>query len=85
MLGVELDLQTFLKGVSTWCEQSGFSYGYDDNNDADVYTIRFDLGPKWVLFFGKFVQAISEKFKDKNLETEVTNNTVVFKITDSVV
>lgn len=82
MLGVELDLQTFLKGVSTWCEQSGFSYRYDDNNDADVYTIRFDLGPKWALFFAKETQAVVDDLKIRNTEIQVTNNTVTIKSKD---
>ena len=43
------------------------------------------MGPKLAIFFGKFIQTISEQFKDKNLETEIINNTVVFKITDSFV
>ena len=57
-----------------------FPYRYDETNDADVYTIRFDLGEKWARFFGKFVHVIAEHFKVKNLKQEVINGTVIFKI-----
>lgn len=85
MSGREYTLLSFMDFACYWCEASGFPYRHDKNYNADKYVIRFDMGCNWALFFGKFVQAISEKFKDKNLETEVTNNTVVFKITDSLV
>jgi hypothetical protein len=80
MLGRDHTPLCFMNAVCSWCEATGFPYRYDKTNDADIYTIRFDLGKKWPIFFGKFVQAIAEHFKVKNLEAEVTNNTVMFKI-----
>ena len=80
MLGRDYTLLSFMDAVCSWCEASGFPYRYDKTNDADIYTIRFDLGEKWPIFFGKFVQAIAEHFELKNLEAEVTNNTVIVKI-----
>jgi hypothetical protein len=38
------------------------------------------MGTRYSIFFGKYIQAIAEHFKVKNLEAEVTNNTVMFKI-----
>jgi hypothetical protein len=80
MLGRDYTLLSFMDAVCSWCEASGFPYRYDKTNDADIYIIRFDLGEKWPIFFGKYIQAIAEHFKVKNLEAEVTNNTVMFKI-----
>jgi hypothetical protein len=80
MLGHQYNLQSFLEVVCSWCEASGFPYRYDETNDADIYTIRFDLGKNWSIFFGKFVQVIAEHFEEKNLKLEVTNNTVLFNI-----
>lgn len=85
MLGREYTLQSFMDIVCSWCEGAGFPYVRDKIYNVDKYVIRFDMGPKWAIFFGKFIQRISEQFKDKNLETEIINNTVVFKITDSLV
>jgi hypothetical protein len=36
------------------------------------------MGPKWALFFGKFVQTISELFEEKDLE--IINNIIVTKL-----
>ena len=85
MLGREYTLLSFMDALYCWCEASGFPYVHDRVYNVDKYVIRFDMGPKWAIFFGKFIQIISEQFKDKNLETEIINNTVVFKIADSLV
>ena len=85
LLGREYTLLSFTDAVCSWCEAAGFPYVRDTVYNVDKYVIRFDMGPKWAIFFGKFIQTISEQFKDKNLETETINNTVVFKITDSLV
>ena len=85
MSGRQYTLSSFMDFVCSWCEASGFHYRHDKVYNADKYVIRFDMGPKWTIFFGKFIQSISEQFKEKNLETEITNNTVVFKITDSLI
>lgn len=66
MLGQQYNLQSYLDAVCSWCEACGFPYRYVETNDADVYTIRFDLGEKWARFFGKFVHVIAEHFKVKN-------------------
>ena len=52
--------------VFSWCKASGFPYIRDKVYNADKYVIGFDIGPKWAIFFGKFVQAIIEQFKDIN-------------------
>jgi hypothetical protein len=80
ILGRQYNLQSYLDAVCSWCEACGFPYRYDETNDADVYTIRFDLGEKWSRFFGKFVHVIAEHFKVKNLKQEVINGTVILKI-----
>jgi hypothetical protein len=40
--------------------------------------MHFDMGRKWSLFFGKFLQFVFEDLKLKNIEFEVTDNMVVF-------
>lgn len=64
----------------SWCEASGFPYRHDRTNDDDVYAIRFDMGPKWTVFSAKFVRTIAEHLQEKNLEVEVINNTLIFRI-----
>jgi hypothetical protein len=81
MLGRQYGLLSFMDAVCSWCDASGFPYRHDNDktNNADIYTIRFDMGRKWSVFFGKFVQHIGEHFEIKNSEIEVTNNTVIIK------
>jgi hypothetical protein len=82
MLGLQYDLQSFLASVHSWCVRSNFSCRYDETNDGDVYTIRFDLGPKWAAFFAKQTRLILDELKVRNTEIEVTNNTVRMKFKD---
>jgi hypothetical protein len=79
MLGLQYNLQSFLDGVFVWCEESGFPYRYDEINDADIYTVRFDLGPKWSVFFAKETRVILNDLIIRDTEVEVTNNTVIMK------
>jgi hypothetical protein len=57
MLGRQYDLLSFMDAVCSWCDASGFPYRYDNDktNNAYIYTIRFDMGRKFSVFFGKFV------------------------------
>ncbi len=82
MLGLPFDLQSFLYSIHIWSEHSGFSCRYDETNDADIYTIRFDLGPKWAAFFAKETRMILDDLKVRDTEIEVTNNTVRMKFKD---
>jgi hypothetical protein len=82
MLGLQYDLQSFLYSLHIWSEHSGFSCRYDETNDADIYTIRFDLGPKWAAFFAKETRMILDDLKVRDTEIEVTNNTVRMKFKD---
>jgi hypothetical protein len=80
MVGLEDTISSYIEGLCRWLEMSGFPYRHDESNNADIYTIRFDMGTRYSIFFGKYIQAIAEHFKVKDLEAEVTNNTVMFKI-----
>ena len=72
--------------VFSWCKASGFPHIRDKVYNADNMLLVLILDLNGISsFFGKFVQAISEQFKDIKLETEVINNTVVFKIADSLI
>ena len=80
MVGLEDTISSYIGGLCRWLEMSGFPYRHDLTNDADMYTIRFDMGTRYSVFFGKYIQAISEHFGLENSKLEVTNNTVIFKI-----
>jgi hypothetical protein len=82
MLGLQYDLQSFLCSVHSWCERSGFPCRYDETYDGGIYTIRFDLGPKWAAFFAKETRMILDDLKVRDTEIEVTNNTVRMKFKD---
>lgn len=82
MLGLQYDLQSFLYSIHSWCERSGFPCRYDETYDGGIYTIRFDLGPKWAAFFAKETQMVLDDLNVRNTEIEVTNNTVRMKFKD---
>lgn len=81
MLGRQYTLLFFMDAVCAWWDASCFPYRHDNDktNNADIYTIRFNMERKWSVFFGKYIQLIHEYFEEKNSEPEVTNNTVIFK------
>jgi hypothetical protein len=79
MLGLQYDLQSFLYSIHSWCERSGFPCRYDETYDGGIYTIRFDLGPKWAAFFAKETQIVLDDLNVRNTEIDVTNNTVRLK------
>ena len=56
---------------------SGFPYRHDETNDADIYTIRFDMGINWSLF--ENVLNICSILK-KKIRAEGTINIVILKI-----
>jgi hypothetical protein len=80
MVGLEDTISSYIKGLCRWLEMSGFPYRHDESNNADIYTIRFDMGTGYSVFFGKYIQLIAEHFELGNSKLEVTNNTVTFKI-----
>ena len=80
MLRREHDLSCFIDGLCTWLEVSGFGYRHDNSNNVETYKIRFDLGRKWSIFFGKYLQYAFEDLKVKNVEFEITDNMVMFRI-----
>jgi hypothetical protein len=80
MVGLEDTFSSYIEGLCRWLEESGFPYRHDETNNADIYTIRFNMGARYSVFFGKFIQLIAEHFELKNSKLEVTNNTVMFKI-----
>jgi hypothetical protein len=80
MVGLEDTISSYIEGLCRWLEMSGFPYRHDESNNADIYTIRFDMGTRYSIFFGKYIQLIAEHFELENSKLEVTNNTVMFKI-----
>jgi hypothetical protein len=80
MLRREYTFSCFIDVLLSWLEVSGFHYRHDNVNNADIYVMHFDMGRKWSLFFGKFLQFVFEDLKLKNIEFEVTDNMIVFRI-----
>jgi hypothetical protein len=80
IVGLEDTFSFYIDGLCSWLEMSDFPYRHDETNDADIYTIRFNMGTRYSVFFGKYIQLIAEHFELKCSKLEVTNNTVMFKI-----
>ena len=59
--------------------------GHDDNEDNSkgsikVYTIYFDMGRKWSLYFKTMMEIAFEHYKITDAEVKMTDNTVILKI-----
>ena len=82
MLGAENTISSYLDSMCTWFEVSGFPYRYNKTNNGSIDTIsvRFDMGRKWSKWYEQFIQNIFRSLKVKNIESEVTNNSVMLKI-----
>lgn len=75
---MDLTFSSFMDAVCAWSEISGFPYRqYKKGNSADTYVIRFDMGARWSLFFGKFIKG--EHFHTYNLQVEVIERTVIIE------
>ena len=86
MLGAEYNISSYLDTICTWFEVSGFPYRREkkpnnsNNTNTDIISVRFDMGRKWSIWYEQFIQNTFKSFKVKNLESEVTNNSIMFKI-----
>jgi hypothetical protein len=68
MIRRECTLLTYIDGLCRWLEMSSFPYRHDNDktNNADIYTIRFDMGRKYSVFFGEYIELIRDYFEVKN-------------------
>jgi hypothetical protein len=50
------------------------------NENVDDCAIYLNMGRKWSIWFENYLQLVFEDLKEKNVELEVTDNTVSFKL-----
>jgi len=80
MLYSENTFLSFINGILCWIEISGFSYKYNNVDDAHTLIIKFDMGRNWSLYFKTYMQLVLEYYKIKDAQCEMTDNTVIIKI-----
>jgi len=80
MAGRKYKSSDYINGLCRWLDVSGFPYIHDKTDSIDIITIRFDMGEKWSIFFGKVHEILFRDFKVKNSRVEVTGNTVTLSI-----
>lgn len=82
MLNSENTFPSFMDGIISWIEASGFNYKYNinNNNNSNTLIIQFDMGKNWSLFFKTYMQSVCEYYKIADRQCEMTDNTVVIKI-----
>ena len=80
MLGTSNTFSSFMSGLRSWLDSSGYNFRYDKSNGMDIYVIQFDLGKNFSLYFKTQMQLVFRQFDLKNAEAEMTDNTVILKI-----
>lgn len=80
MLKTSNNFTSYMHGLRSWLESSGYNFRYDRFNGMDIYVIQFDLGRQFSLYFKHQMQLAFGQFKIKNAEAEMTDNTVILKI-----
>lgn len=76
----EYNPSTFLDAIKSWLEVSGFPYRHEVKNGEHSYVIQHDMGKKWSLYLAKIVQYVFQELLSQKPKTEVTANTLAFKI-----
>ena len=68
MLISENTCSSFMDGIISRLEASGFNYKYSNNNSEDISTlvIHFDMGKNWSLFFKTYMQSVLEYYNITN-------------------
>lgn len=79
MLISENTFTSFIDGIISRLEASGFNYKYNVNGDYITLVIQFDMGRKWSLYFKSYMQKVLEYYKITDGQCEMTDNTVVIK------
>lgn len=80
MLKSESTFSSFMDGLCSWLELSGYRFRFDSLNGVDTYVIQFNMGRKWSLYFKTQMKLVFEQYGIKNAEAEMTDNTVIIKI-----
>lgn len=80
MLRTSNSFSSFMSGLRSWLDSSGYNFRYDISNGMDIYVIQFDLGRNFSLYFKTQMHVVFRQFNLKNAEAEMTDNTVILKI-----
>lgn len=80
MIAKEFTVSSYLNSFRIWLDISDFNYTYDKNGDVESYAIKFDMDRKFNLYMGKSIQFVFELLKLKDVEFEITDYAVMFKI-----
>jgi hypothetical protein len=80
MIGQEYTVSSFLDGFLTWLRVSSIRYKHMSNENVDDCAIYLNMGRKWSIWFENYLQFVFEDLKEKNVELEVTDNMVSFKL-----
>ena len=80
MLRTENTFSSFINGLCSWLDASGYNYRIDNDDDAEVYIIQFDMGRNWSLYFKTQMDLAFVHYKTTDSQCEMTDNIVVIKI-----
>jgi hypothetical protein len=80
MLISENTITSFINGIISRLEASGFNYKYNVNGDYITLVIHFDMGRKWSLYFKTMIQIMFKYYNINNAEVKITDNIVILKI-----
>ncbi len=83
MLRTANTFSSFMNGLCSWLDSSGYDFRIDNFDGMDIYVIQFDMGRKWSLYFKTQMQIAFEQFSIKDAKAEMTDNTVILKINRS--
>jgi len=80
MLRASNTFPSFMSALRSWLDSSGYNFRYDISNGMEIYVIQFDLGRKFSLYFKTQMQLVFRQFNLKNVEADMTDNTVILRI-----
>jgi hypothetical protein len=80
MLRSENTFSSFMDGLCSWLDASGYNYRIDTVDDIDTYIIQFDMGRNWSLYFKTYMQLELEYYHITDSQSEMVYNSVIIKI-----
>jgi hypothetical protein len=80
LLTSEYTMASALKVIEHKIRISGYNYRRELKGDVQTYVIQHELGRKWSLYLGALFKAEFEEVGYKDVEFEILDNILVFKI-----
>jgi len=80
LLSAEFNCDSFVALIITWLKVSGFPYKYEKSDSTHKLIIQFNMGKKWSFFITKCYEDIFEAMGGVEIESEITENTVILTI-----